>query len=622
MVYYQTILRASYECPLLCRAEMVSMLTTLFCEQGPAPRQADARLGCPRSLAHPVLLQPAMHPIHGGPALLIKILSSVALFASVGCGTTGNEAGMFSNSSPTAVAGAGGTAPGSTGSTVAACGASVPLVPGMVRTETGVLQGSAQGETWSYKNIPFAASPLGALRWKAPEPATCWQGVRDALAFGSLCPQMDANGSLVGEEDCLQLNVWTPKAAPATPRPVLFWIHGGGHVQGGAAQPSGTGFIYDGQRFAERTGVVLVSINYRLGPLGFLGHAALSAEPGAHGSANYGALDQIAALRWVQRNIQTFGGDPARVTIFGESAGGVSVCALVASPLAKGLFAGAIIQSAGCNAHTLAEEEAFGAELFQAAGCQTAEDPVACMRALPLAQVLSAKPVVINVAGKPSVYGSVVDQYTLLDTPAKVIARGEHNRVPVIVGNNSAETGRSVPATLQTEAQYIAAVKALIPVGSAAVLAQYPASAYPTPRAAFVALTSDVKFVCGARTAALQLDAQQTEGVYRYVFSHVSATLPALVRAAGAPHAGEIPYVFGTMSTIPNFMPDAEDEALSAAIQQYWARFAATGDPNGGGALVWPSYTTTDPYLLFEDPLTVSAGYHLANCDFWASLAP
>ncbi len=579
-------------------------------------------------------LQVAMHRFRGGPALLIKALSALALFTSMGCGTTGSEAGMFSDNSTMAGAGggvgstggsapsAGGSALGGTGGAVAACGASLSLVPGMVRIETGVLQGSAQGETWSYKNIPFVAPPLGALRWKAPEPAACWEGVRDARAFGPLCPQIDANGSLVGEEDCLQLNVWTPKATPATPRPVLFWIHGGGHVQGGAAQPSGTSFIYDGQRFAERAGVVLVSINYRLGALGFLGHAALSAEPGAHGSGNYGALDQIAALRWVQRNIQTFGGDAAHVTIFGESAGGVSVCALVASPLAKGLFAGAIIESGGCNAHSLAEEEAFGAELFQAAGCQTAADPAACMRALPMAQVLSAKPVVIDVAGKPSVYGAVVDQYTLLDTPSKVIARGEHNHVPVLIGNNNAETNKSVPATLQTEAEYVAAVKALFPVGSAAVLAQYPATAYPTPRAAYVALTSDVKFVCGARTAALQLDAQQTEGVYRYVFSHVSATLPAFMRAAGAQHGVEIPYVFGTLSTIPSFLPDAADEALSAAMQQYWARFAATGDPNGGGALVWPSYAATDPYLLFEDPLSVGAGYHLANCDFWASLAP
>ncbi|MDX2052969.1 MAG: carboxylesterase family protein [Polyangiaceae bacterium] len=537
---------------------------------------------------------------------------------------SGASAGLGVNSGTGASAALGGSPSGTGGGSSVAtqCGSGIPIEPGMVATEQGVVRGVSAGEAWSYKKIPFAAPPLGSLRWKAPEPAACWEGVRDGASFGPLCPQLDANGSLVGEEDCLQLNVWAPKAPTAQKLPVLFWIHGGGHIQGGAAQPSGTGYIYDGQSFVERTGVVIVTINYRLGSLGFLGHTALSAEPGAQGSANYGTLDQLAALKWVKRNIEAFGGDPARVTIFGESAGGVSVCTLLASPLGKGLFASAIIESGGCNARTLAEEETFGAELFQAAGCQTAPDPLACMRALPMEQVVRAKPVQIDVAGKPSVYGSVVDGYVLSDTPAKIIARGEHNRVPVIIGNNDAETNKSVPTTLQTEAQYLAAVKALIPVGTDAVLAAYPASAYPTPRAAYVALTSDAKFVCGARQAALSLDAQQTEGVFRYVFTHVSATLPPLVRAAGASHALEVPYVFGTMKTIPNFTPDAGDEAVSLAMQKYWARFAATGDPNGEGAQAWPAYLPSDPYIEFADPLRVGLGFHAAQCDFWASFVP
>lgn len=209
----------------------------------------------------------------------------------------------------------------------------------------------------------------------------------------------------------------------------------------------------------------------------------------------------------------------------------------------------------------------------------------------------------------------------VFDTPANVIARGEHNRVPVIIGNNDAETNKTAPKTIQTEAQYVATVKALFPVGYDQVLEAYPASAYPTPRAAFVALTSDAKFVCGARQAALDLAANQSQAVFRYVFTHVSETLPALVRAAGASHALELPYVFRTMNTLPGFTADAGDEALSLSIQEYWARFAATGDPNAAGAPTWPTYTPDDPYVELADPISVSAGFHLAQCDFWASFA-
>jgi para-nitrobenzyl esterase len=557
----------------------------------------------------------------------ISCLPFVLFAAALACSSEGSNVSAGGGSGGSAAGGAPSTAgssgtPGTVadGATTPSCGSDAPTEPGVVVTDSGAVRGVGSGETWSFRKIPYAEPPVGPLRFKPPATAACSPGVRDASTWGPLCPQFDDSGAVVGEEDCLQLNVWTPKSPASDKLPVLFWIHGGGHIQGGASSLTGAVRLYDGQAFAERTGVVLVSINYRLGPLGFLGHAALTAESSTKSSANYGTLDQLAALGWVKRNIAGFAGDPARVTIFGESAGGVSVCALLASPLAKGLFSAAIIESGGCNAHTLAEEEAFGTQLFQAAGCQQAPDPTACMRALPVDAVLKALPVEIDVAGKPSIYGAVIEGHTLVDTPSKVLASGKHNHVPVIVGNNDAETARTAPLTIQTEADYEAAVRAAFLVAADAVLQAYPASAYRTPRAAYVALSSDAKFVCGARRAAMDLDANQLEPVHRYVFAHLSDSLSPVLKTLGAWHGLEVPYVFGTLAGLAGFMPDAADERVSSEMQHYWARFAATGDPNDASAVSWPPYAPEDPYLRFANPITAEQGFHLPQCEFWDAL--
>jgi len=495
--------------------------------------------------------------------------------------------------------------------------------PGLVITDRGAVKGLRAGKTWSFRGIPYAAPPLGKLRWRPPQPAACFRGTLDASAWGPLCPQLDEKDAVVGQEDCLQLNVWTPEPRPASPVPVMVWIHGGGHVQGGATMQSGTIRIYDGQRLTEKTGAVVVTINYRLGALGFLAHAALTREDPHGSSGNLGVLDQLAALGWVQRNVAAFGGDPGRVLIFGESAGGVAVCTLVASPLGKGLFSAAAIQSGGCNARPLATDEAFGVKVFSGAGCQGAPDPPACMRALPADKLLLAYPVKVDVAGKSSGYGSTIDNYVLLDVPERVIAAGRHNRVPAIVGSTSDETSRSVPAGITTEQAYEAAVALLFPTPAVAsqVLAQYPVKDYASPRAAYVALTSDAKFVCTARRALLAFAKGQTRPVFRYLLSHRLDNGSALLRSLGAWHGVDVLYMFETL-TVGGYRPGAGDQAVSDAFAGYWSRMAAAGDPNKAGTTAWPVWSgSDDPHLVLDAPLSTAKGVRTRQCDFWDTLA-
>jgi para-nitrobenzyl esterase len=263
--------------------------------------------------------------------------------SNVTAAATAPTATSASTSSSSATAGAGGGG---------ACTTDVMPGDGVVVTDHGAVRGVVSGDTYAYRGIPYAAPPVGPLRWRPPAPAACFDGVRDAAMFGARCPQTSDNGEgeVVGDEDCLQLNVVTPRAASAEPRPILFWIHGGGFQSGSSSNETFGVNIYDPQEVVERTGVIVVTINYRLGPLGWLAHPTLAAEDSHQSTGNYGHLDQIAALAWVKANARAFGGDPDRVTIYGESAGGASVCNLISSPLAAGLFSGAIMQSGGCDA--------------------------------------------------------------------------------------------------------------------------------------------------------------------------------------------------------------------------------------------------------------------------------
>jgi para-nitrobenzyl esterase len=566
-----------------------------------------------------------------GRARGVHVAQGMRINASVPVLAAGLMLGCGGSSSPAIVAGpadAGGDAapPG-------ACGSSAGGRPGVAPTTSGTLAGELAGETYAFRGVPFAAPPVGDRRFKPPEPAACWEGERPAVAFGSACPQWE-KGAVAGDEDCLTLNVWTPKGyTDADKRPVLVFVHGGGHQQGSSSQKLSDGQpLYDGRRFVEKSGAVMVTINYRLGPLGFLAHPALSAADPNRSSGNYGTLDQIEALKWVKANIARFGGDPARVLVFGESAGAVSVCRLVVSPLARGLFAAAVMESGACVATPLARAEQNGAAAIKAIGCDTAADPVVCARQVPAAKMIELavpEKIDISAVGRMS-YDGVVDGWAVPAAPIELIGQGKHNKVPIIVGANTAETGSAVPA-VASEDQYKQMVSAmLLPLGGQALvdaaLAQYPASEYPTPRAAYVALTSDVKFVCTARKAARAFAKAQAEPVYRYVFSHVAENASATVRALGAVHGSELPFVFGNVYIATQagpYTPSPGDLAVVDAFNGYWSRMAAAGDPNGGGALAWPRYdATSDQSLRIAGTPAVEAGHRAKQCDFWDSVAP
>lgn len=487
----------------------------------------------------------------------------------------------------------------------------VAAAPAVAATASGAVRGVISGGAAVYEGIPYAAPPLGPLRFRPPVAADSWNAVRDASGFGNVCPQAGDSGQVVGSEDCLVLNVWAPATRPPEPAPVLFWIHGGGNVQG-----AGSLAVYDGQAFVEQNGLVVVTLNYRLGALGFLAHQALDRESARGVSGNYGLLDQIAALGWVQRNIAAFGGDPARVLMAGESAGAVDVCSLLASPLAKGLFARALMESGGCSQPTLSAAEAFGETIVEVAGCAGAADVAACLRALSAEALTSAVPPQSNMSSSSGQhYGPNVDGFALDISPASALAAGAHHHVPFLIGSNADETVFDAPE-LPTDAAYQAAILAQFGgVLGPRILAQYPSSAFPSPQKAYIAVTTDARFVCPARRIARAAAGGQSEPVFRYFFTK-SLDSPTAA-AFGAYHSLELPFVFGTLGKF-GYSPSASELALSGAMNAYWARFAANGDPNGGGATLWPRYDPAlDSYLDLDNTIFSGAGVRTARCDFW-----
>lgn len=474
-----------------------------------------------------------------------------------------------------------------------------------VVTTSGVVRGARAGTTWAFKHIPYAAPPVGDLRLRAPAPATCASGELDATALGPACPQLDEDSALVGDEDCLHLNLWAPSTASA-PRPVLVWIHGGGNTVGTAVDP-----LYDGRRLAETSDAIVVTFNYRLGQLGWLADASLANTDGAVG--NYGTLDQLAALRWVRDNIAAFGGDPDTVLVFGESAGARNTCTLLAAPGAAGLFHRALIESGACKfLDTRAQAQATADAVATALACTG--DRAACFRAATVDAILRANAQPVG-ALSSSTYGSVIDGVTLVEQPEAAIRAGRHHAMPIAIGANADETGAVAPLTLSL-AQYETLVRAQYGALADMVLAQYPAASYPSPRAAYVRLTTDARFVCPSREIAVAAAAGQTAPVYRYFFQYRGSPF-------GAVHGLDVPFVFGTFDALLTaggqpYQPTANDLALSAAMQGYWARFARTGDPAGTPA--WPRYGAGDPTLVLDQTITATSGVRTADCDFWRPL--
>ncbi len=490
-----------------------------------------------------------------------------------------------------------------------------------VMTDRGPLQGKVQGGTQAFLGIPYAAPPTGDLRWKAPSDFQCAPAVRDATQFGPACPQIDGTMmEAVGNEDCLTLNVWTPNSIDA-PRAVLVFIHGGGNSIGSSGEITSGTAIYDGASLAEKGDVVVVTMNYRLGALGFLALAALSAEGDPKVSGNYGILDQIAALKWVKRNAAAFGGDPGRVMLFGESAGAVDTCVHLASPLSAGLFHAALMESGGCGDPTLMQAEGEGTKVVQMAGCGTNADPVACLRAIPALTLTKAVPGTVSVTGlDPGIkFGPNVDGYVLLGSPIDVIADRKHNPVPFVAGANAEETARFTPM-VPTAMAYEEFLRASFPAIADQILQLYPAASFPTPRKALTAVTTDARFVCPSRRIARTVRAAQSEPVFRYFFTHALDSTPA--SALGAWHGLELAWVFNHLD-IANYVPSSAEKKLSTDIMGYWSRLGKAGNPNGGGAFEWPTYdATTDSHLVLDNTISAGTMLRTARCDFWDSISP
>ena len=514
------------------------------------------------------------------------------------------------------------------GSSAVALSADTP-----VAVTGGLVQGteSAVPGIVAFKGIPFAAPPVGELRWRPPAAVVPWDGVRAAGEAGAICVQGGGQG--VGQsEDCLFLNVWAP-AETAEPLPVLYWIHGGGYTGG-----SGSTSIYDGARLAA-DGAVVVTVNYRLNVFGFLAHPALSAESPHGASGNYGLLDMVAGLEWVRDNIASFGGDPGRVTIFGESAGGGAVMSVMLMPQSEGLFHRAIAQSNWIHGWdrplvgdagdlTPAEAQGTAVAAALAAGDLDPEAALAAMRAASAPDVLAA---IGAGAGSPflrtgHVWAPNVDGWTIPDDPLAMYAGGRQHPVPLVVGMNGNEGSLMTRGfSMDGPETFVEHVESVYPDDFAAdLLAHYDATA-ETVRERFDYLVHDLYFAGPVRAHAR--DQSAVAPVWMYHFTRVPPT--PWGEALGAHHAAELVYVFGTLTTSdePGERPlglsplgdfTEVDTGLSETMRAYWIRFAAAGDPNGPGLPAWPAWDpASDRYLELGVDVSAGDGLHVEGAALW-----
>ena len=459
------------------------------------------------------------------------------------------------------------------------------------KVEQGVLQGTVEDGLHIFRGVPFAAPPTGELRWRAPQPAAAWQGVRPAAKFAPQCIQ--SIPGIETSEDCLYLNVWSPAKNAKARIPVLVWIYGGGFSVGGTAVPT-----YSGEKLAQK-GVVVVSLAYRLGPLGFLAHPGLSAESPKHVSGNYGLLDMIAALEWIQKNIAAFGGDPHKVTIFGESAGGIAVSELCASPLAHGLIQGAISESGssfghqraagapGENMRPLAIAERAGEDLALNIGAKS----VAELRKLPAEAILAAGEKNRGAAWP------VVDGWVIPDDQYKLYEAGQFNDTPILVGYNSDEGATFGPP--RSPQAYRAAVEGRYGSFAESLLKAYPTGETSVPKTARD-LTRDAAFGWGTWSwARLQTSRGKSKAYYYYFDQHPEYPADSPQAGQGSPHGLEVEYVFGHPTGGAAGKPTATDLVISDAMTTYWTNFAKYGDPNGKGMPKWPAFNEERPELMY-----------------------
>ena len=488
--------------------------------------------------------------------------------------------------------------------------------PILVRTRSGLVQGEITGLIRSFRGIPYAAPPVANRRWRPPAPVAGWNNVRDATTFGDMCIQIDANGNLRGSEDCLTLNVFTASTGQVIHQPVMVFFHGGGNRRGAAQQP-----WFDHPTLVTQ-GVIVVTVEYRLGALGFFAHPLLTAEGGGS-SSNYGFMDQIAALRWVRDNIRAFGGDAERVTVFGQSAGSYDIQALLVAPAAQGLFSRAIMESGSIPSgqlYNLAEMEASSAPLVPLLGCDNAQDVLGCLRAVPADMVVqNQRGLAIGLTMAPPVLP--VDPFDVLER--------DGSPVPLIVGTTREETALgddpSVPITID---EYRATIRAEFdPFGPGVantVLDLYPASAYDTPKYALIAVHSDFYLTAEMRTFANAVAVGHVQPVWRYLFTHRFENDPDL-NALRAFHIADLFFVFGNLGNIlgTQYQPTQAEIDLSNRIMTYWAQFARYGNPNGPGPVEWHRYPGEGEAMLeLDSPPRQIRGYHIRQCSFLATLQP
>ena len=507
------------------------------------------------------------------------------------------------------------------------CVAAMPITAQTtVNTQYGTIQGNLNGSVHEFLGIPYAKPPVGSLRWKAPQDVSAWAGVLVTTTFAPECPQkkFDQGGAtytISGNEDCLYLNIWTPQTGPGS-RPVLVFIHGGGNQQGSASEVNGGTQMFFGKNMAQRGDAVVVTIQYRLGPLGFLVHPGLEIEDSESISGNYAVLDQILALRWIKNNIAKFGGDSTKVMIFGESAGGINVGNLLNSPLAAGLFQRACIQSAipVIGDYTSAKNKGIS---FVANYATTGTDAqkIAYLRSKPADSLVKYEVPPLSGGAVGMNWQAVVDNSVFYDVPNQNFQNGTFNKVPLIIGSNSEEMSLSAPATV-LPFMLTTLINSTVPSSlqtQANVL--YPAGSTTTQtRASYVAVLTDGQFTSTTRRTAQCVSMNQNEPVWRYFFTH-KHTVPQIA-GLGSYHGMELFYVFNTwenalLGTGPLFKP--QDDSVQTSMLNYWVNFAATGNPNGTGLVNWPQYqAATDCYLeLKATPNGSQCGVRTAQSDLW-----
>jgi para-nitrobenzyl esterase len=493
----------------------------------------------------------------------------------------------------------------------------------LVTVAQGALNGAvaSDGSTLVWRGVPYAAPPIGPLRWRPPAPLPAWTGVRDATNWPSACVQQPseiiAGGTPIGDEDCLYLNIWAPAGYSGKHLPVVLFVHGGDWITG-----AGWWSTFNGLYLASHGPAVVVTINYRLGALGFLALDALAAEDTNHTTGNYGLLDQRAALQWVQQNIAAFGGDPTRVLLWGHSAGGYSALMHMASPLSHGLFSRAFSESGGTGVRLLSNATSVGAQFAMGLGCQGAA-LLSCLRAVPALGLAAPPP--------SSSWGPVVDGYVLTEPPLTTLTAGTHWHVPLFLGSTANEpqnpSALPVPpvASITSESAYEAAISANFGAAKQpSILLEYPSSSYASLGEAYIAVLSDGLWTCPTRGIARAVAASQTEPVWRSFWNHTDSSGPQAPFGAG--HGVDRPYWFYNFFALQDqygspFNPNASEQAMGLTMTRYVANFVATGDPNGTGLPAWPAYlSASDPYLQLDDKIVAGAGVRTAACDFWDGL--